>query len=315
MQFPSLSMGQYITKQYTQNVANALSAVTNVPSSSISTLDVRPFLGQASTQGRRRALLQSAGNGVQATYFLTTDDPRNVSQLLSTAAENGQLSKQLGQYGITSPAGSLKVQSVLPPTANSGGSSSTSGGTPAWIAAPIILGILALGALAAGLYFCKFRRNRKAKEYAPGDKQSDQALPVAKSYDYTPAPVTGYPAAADTAGKAARPATPEELPVSRSLKVNAADQEDAANWAADTTAADGPSNLSPLKTTAVAAAAAGAAGTAAAAWKSNVRPASGQVPSGGSATTSSMAGAKNAQQAERAKFWAQFQETWQQVGV
>jgi hypothetical protein len=69
MEFPDLSMGQYITRQYTQNVANALSSVTNVPSTSISTLDVRPFTGSGR---RRRALLQSSGNGVQvrasATY-------------------------------------------------------------------------------------------------------------------------------------------------------------------------------------------------------------------------------------------------------
>jgi hypothetical protein len=63
MVFPDLSMGQYITRQYTQNVANALSSVTDVPTASISTLDVRPSTG--SSGSRRRALLQSSGNGVQ----------------------------------------------------------------------------------------------------------------------------------------------------------------------------------------------------------------------------------------------------------
>jgi hypothetical protein len=62
MVFPDLSMGQYITRQYTQNVANALSSVTDVPTASISTLDVRPSTGSS---GKRRALLQSSGNGVQ----------------------------------------------------------------------------------------------------------------------------------------------------------------------------------------------------------------------------------------------------------
>lgn len=65
MEFPDLSMGQYITRQYTQNVANALSSVTNVPSTSISALDVRPFTGSGGSGRRRRALLQSSGNGVQ----------------------------------------------------------------------------------------------------------------------------------------------------------------------------------------------------------------------------------------------------------
>jgi hypothetical protein len=68
MEFPDLSMGQYITRQYTQNVANALSSVTNVPSTSISALDVRPFTG-SSGSGRRR-LLQSSGNGVQVSMTL-----------------------------------------------------------------------------------------------------------------------------------------------------------------------------------------------------------------------------------------------------
>lgn len=70
MEFPDLSMGQYITKQYTQNVANALSSVTNVPTSSIWALDVRPFAGASRAEAAaapKRRLLQAAGNGVQVT--------------------------------------------------------------------------------------------------------------------------------------------------------------------------------------------------------------------------------------------------------
>lgn len=50
------------------------------------------------------------------------------------------------------------------------------------------------------------------------------------------------------------------------------------------------------------------------AWRSNVRPtSSGSMTGSAAGGASSMAGAKSMQQAERAKFWAQFQETWQQV--
>jgi hypothetical protein len=64
----------------------------------------------------------------------------------------------------------------------------------------------------------------------------------------------------------------------------------------------------------LAASRAGEPATAAAGWRSNVRPASGQLPATAGATSSMAATAgKSSQQAERAKFWAQFQETWQQV--
>eukprot|EP00879_Flechtneria_rotunda_P031587 GHRR01034523.1.p1 GENE.GHRR01034523.1~~GHRR01034523.1.p1 ORF type:complete len:154 (+),score=38.11 GHRR01034523.1:334-795(+) len=67
MEFPDLSIGQYITQQYSQNVANALASVTNVPSTSVTAIDVRPFLGSSSSSGRRR-LAQAAGNGVQVRH-------------------------------------------------------------------------------------------------------------------------------------------------------------------------------------------------------------------------------------------------------
>eukprot|EP00878_Enallax_costatus_P018044 GHUV01018973.1.p1 GENE.GHUV01018973.1~~GHUV01018973.1.p1 ORF type:complete len:699 (+),score=218.76 GHUV01018973.1:203-2299(+) len=314
MEFPALSMGQYITKQYTQSVANALSAVTGVPSGSISTLDVRPFVGSSSTQGRRRTLLQSSVNGVQATYFLQTDDPVNVSQKLSTAAESGVLSRQLGQYGISSPASSLKVGMYVP-SASTGAAQPSSKGFPLWALAPIIIGALLLLGLLAFLWFwfC-FRRTKRAKEYAPDEKYTDQALPVAKSYEYSPTPVAAYPPVVDTPTKSvsvARPPTPEgDLPVSRSVKMTPPDQAVQEQWSPNTPSA-APASLPPLKTTTAAAGAAAAGATAASAWQSNVRPASGQLPAG--AATSSMSGTKNAAQAERAKFWAQFQETWQQV--
>lgn len=312
MEFPAVSVGQYITQQYTQNVANALSAVTGVPSGSISALDVRPVAGPSSSQGRRRTLLQSSGNGVQATYFMKTDDPVNVSQQLSTAAESGVLSRQLGQYGISSPAGSLKVQSFVPGAPQSTGSSQSKK-FPLWALAPIIIGsLLLLGLAGCLLWFCCCRKDRKAKEYAPNDKY-DQALPLAKSYEYSPTPAPGYPPIHDSPNKAVvRPANPGDLPVSRSLKLDSPGSAQADIWSPDHTAA-APANLAPVKTTAAAAGAGAAGATAASAWQSNVRPGSGEVPAG--AATSSMSGAKSAQHAERAKFWAQFQETWQQVNT
>lgn len=171
MEFPDLSMGQYITNQYTQNVANALSSVTNVPSTAISTLDVRPFIaGSKAGRRRSRTLLQSSGNGVQATYFLATNDPQAISDKLSAAGEDGSLSTKLSQYGITAQAGGLKVQSFLPAPPTSG-SSSGSSGFPMWAVGVIVAAIVLL-ALAVLLWFCCFRRkkNRQAKEYAPETK-------------------------------------------------------------------------------------------------------------------------------------------------
>jgi len=179
MEFPDLSMGQYISKQYTQNVANALSSVTNVPTSSISTLDVRPFTGAARPAPPKRLLLQAAGNGVQATYFLGTEDPMGVSQRLSTAANDGTLSSRLAQYGITAQAGGLRVQNYLQPAApaSEGGSS-----FPLWALAPIIVGSLLL--IGAGvLCFCclrKKRRGQKAEAYAPTAAAGKQQAPVKK---------------------------------------------------------------------------------------------------------------------------------------
>lgn len=171
MEFPELSMGQYISKQYTQNVANALSSVTNVPTSSISTLDVRPFTGAArsTAQPPKRLLLQQAavaGNGVQATYFLATDDPNAVSQRLSAAANDGTLSARLAQYGINSQAGGLRVQNYLQPPA-----SSAAGAFPLWALAPIIVGgLLLLALLSLSVWWCCLRsksRGTKAPTYAP----------------------------------------------------------------------------------------------------------------------------------------------------
>lgn len=231
MEFPDLSMGQYITRQYTQNVANALSSVTNVPSTSISALDVRPFTGSGGSGRRRRALLQSSGNGVQATYFLATQDPSGVSTSLSQAANDGTLSTRLGQYGIQAQAGGLKVQSFLPAPQGSG---SSSGGFPLWAIGPIVGGVVLL-ALLAGLICCCRRKRaaKKATEYAPDAKAvsaSGSDLPKS-TYDYTPSspgvytPVTasaaGVGAAAATAAAAANrsPSKGDDLPVSRSIKV------------------------------------------------------------------------------------------------
>lgn len=171
MEFPELSMGQYISKQYTQNVANALSSVTNVPTSSISTLDVRPFTGAArsTAQPPNRLLLQqaaAAGNGVQATYFLATDDPNAVSQRLSAAANDGTLSARLAQYGINSQASGLRVQNYLQPPA-----SNAAGVFPPWALAPIIVGgLLLLALLCLSVWWCCLRsksRGTKAPAYAP----------------------------------------------------------------------------------------------------------------------------------------------------
>ncbi|KAF6261693.1 hypothetical protein COO60DRAFT_1636533 [Scenedesmus sp. NREL 46B-D3] len=268
MEFPDLSMGQYITRQYTQNVANALSSVTNVPSTSISTLDVRPFTGSSSSGARRRALLQSSGNGVQATYFLATQDPAAVSTQLSQAANDGTLSTRLSQYGIQAQAGGLKVQSFLPPPPGSNGGSS---GFPMW-AIGVIIGAVVLLGMGAFLVWCcclRKRRGKQAKEYAPEKKGPVVVTELPKStYDYTPASPGGYmPVTASAAGVAAM----------------------AAGKAGDTS-------------------------TAASGWRSNVRPASGQLPAAAGSTSSMAATAgKGSQQAERAKFWAQFQDTWQQV--
>lgn len=167
MEFPDLSMGQYISKQYTQNVANALSSVTNVPTSSISTLDVRPFTGAARTAVPKRLLLQDAGNGVQATYFLATEDPNGVSQRLSAAANDGTLSARLAQYGITAQAGGLRVQNYLQPQPLAPAAPSF----PLWALAPIIVGgVLLLVLMALLAWCCCFRKKRgkKAPAYAPG---------------------------------------------------------------------------------------------------------------------------------------------------
>lgn len=207
MEFPELSMGQYISKQYTQNVANALSSVTNVPTSSISTLDVRPFTGAArpgassssnsavaaAAATPKRMLLQEAaaaagsgGNGVQASYFLATDDPAAVSHRLTAAATDGTLSARLAQYGINAQAGGLRVQNFLqsPPA----GAPSSGFSFPLWALAPIIAGgVLLLGLLALGLWCCccrKARRGKKAVEYAPprttSTKQQQQQRPNGK---------------------------------------------------------------------------------------------------------------------------------------
>lgn len=189
MEFPELSMGQYISKQYTQNVANALSSVTNVPTSSISTLDVRPFTGVArstSAQPPKRLLLQqaaaAAGNGVQATYFLATDDPNAASQRLSAAANDGTLSARLAQYGINSQAGGLRVQNYLQPPAPS-----TAGAFPLWALAPIIVGgLLLLALLCLSVWWCCLRkksRGTKVSAYAPGSaKQSSSFNKAAGSF-------------------------------------------------------------------------------------------------------------------------------------
>ncbi|GBF97025.1 hypothetical protein Rsub_09498 [Raphidocelis subcapitata] len=71
----------------------------------------------------------------------------------------------------------------------------------------------------------------------------------------------------------------------------------------------------PLPPPPATAAAAGPSGAPPAQWRTNVRPA-GPVGGGGVAAggVNSMTSAnRGQQQAERAKFWAQFQETWQQV--
>lgn len=181
MEFPDLSMGQYISKQFTQNVANALSSVTNVPTSSISTLDVRPFTGTARSTAAaaapKRMLLQevaaTAGNGVQATYFLATDDPNGASQRLSAAANDGTLSARLAQYGINSQAGGLRVQNYLQPPA-----SSTAGAFPLWALAPIIVGgLLLLALLCLSVWWCCLRsksRGTKAAAYAPSSAKQQQ---------------------------------------------------------------------------------------------------------------------------------------------
>jgi hypothetical protein len=167
MEFPDLSVGQYILKQYTQNVANALSSVTNVPTSSISTLDVRPFPGAARAVNPKRLLLQAAGNGVQATYFLTTEDPMVVSQRLSNAANNGTLSSRLAQYGITAQAGGLRVQNYLQAPAPTPAAKASS--FPMWALAPIIVGGLLLLAGAALLtWCCCFRKGRDTRKAAKG---------------------------------------------------------------------------------------------------------------------------------------------------
>jgi hypothetical protein len=180
MEFPGLSMGQYINKQYTQNVANALSSVTNVPTSNINTLDVRPFTGAARAASPRRHLLQAGNNGVQATYFLATDDPTGVSQKLSAAANDGTLSSRLAQYGINAQAGGLRVQSYLQPPAPVPESRPT---FPLWALAPIVVGgLLLLGAGAALLWCCCCRtRGKKAPDFAPGPVKKQQSIKKAPS--------------------------------------------------------------------------------------------------------------------------------------
>jgi hypothetical protein len=209
MEFPDLSMGQYISKQYTQNVANALSSVTNVPTSSISTLDVRPFTGAARTATPKRLLLQDAGNGVQATYFLATEDPNGVSERLSAAANDGTLSARLAQYGITAQAGGLRVQNYLqpPPAAPPARS------FPLWALAPIIVGgLLLLGLVALLAWCCCFRKKRgqKAPAYAPGPvkQTSYNKTPSGRSVDDVAVardmqPKGGYDAPAYTTAGAA----------------------------------------------------------------------------------------------------------------
>lgn len=209
MEFPDLSMGQYISKQYTQNVANALSSVTNVPTSSISTLDVRPFTGAARIATPKRLLLQTGGNGVQATYFLATEDPNAVSQRLSSAASDGTLSARLAQYGISAQAGGLRVQNYLQPAAPTAAGSSF----PLWALAPIIVGGLLLLGLMALLLWCCFRkksRGKKAPAYAPGPvkQQSYNKTPSGRSADDVAVardmgPKGGYDGGAKTAAYAA----------------------------------------------------------------------------------------------------------------
>lgn len=169
----------------------------------------------------------------------------------------------------------------------------------------------------------------------------------------TVASVGAAAAAAATGAAAARggvkaPTTPEDLPVSRSSKV--ADPEAVPmiestrpSWDANsqggasthssvrTPSRPAGTNLTPVKTsvagsdmshvsgptgTAASADTTSAAGSAASGWRTNVRPASGQLPATAGATNSmANTAGKGSQQAERAKFWAQFQETWQQVGA
>eukprot|EP00775_Hariotina_reticulata_P007238 gene7238-7451_t len=456
MEFPNLSMGEYITRQYSQNVANALSSVTALPSTAISAIDVRPFTS-SSAAGRRRSralladassserlsgslrvMLQESGNGVQATYFLATDDPTAVSQKLSAAAGDGSLSTKLSQYGISSQAGGLKVQSFLPPPPPPADSGSSSSGFPLWALAPIIGGVLGLLLLVLVLWCCCCRKDRKSKQgkekklvpapvksgtvgAAVGSAAVTASVPkndsnpdrdtLPKTYDYRPAPIdpdygsskygdrdtVGFkssgsgisPAAAAAAGvgvgaaaaggaaaltksTSQRTATPEDLPLSRSMRVDSPDhfaagptmQREGSGaalgasnsgtltpWEAGVPrsgrgspappAAASPahlthlSSLAPVRTSvggpaspgllgaagAGALAGAGASGSSSGlpqhdsgAWRSNVRPTSSGSMSGSAAGgASSMAGAKSMQQAERAKFWAQFQETWQQV--
>eukprot|EP00879_Flechtneria_rotunda_P005892 GHRR01006198.1.p1 GENE.GHRR01006198.1~~GHRR01006198.1.p1 ORF type:complete len:616 (+),score=203.76 GHRR01006198.1:1123-2970(+) len=356
MEFPDLSIGQYITQQYSQNVANALASVTNVPSTSVTAIDVRPFLGSSSSSGRRR-LAQAAGNGVQATYFMASNDPSAVSARLSQAANDGILSNRLSQYGISAKAGGLKVQSFLPASDNGLNPVTPSSGSsfPLWSLAIIIPGALAVIGLATwgALRYKRRSSDTSAEHYAPSFSKAaaDADYDLPKSYDYNPAPLgtgsfssnggksIGATAAAGAAAAALpakstpfRSKTPEDLPVSKSVKVTIPDHapltspaSDISNIALplkDAAATANPSALpailTPVRTSVGGVPVAGSASrptdsTAATTWRSNVRPATGQLPSTGGATSSMANPAKTTQQAERAKFWAQFQETWQQV--
>ncbi len=104
--FASIDLNTYVNQQYTQGVANALSSVGNVPSSAVSVLDVRPLAGSR----RRRALLQGNSAGVQATYFVASDQPEALSTALQRAASDNSLATALNNNGISgSPAVTLQT--------------------------------------------------------------------------------------------------------------------------------------------------------------------------------------------------------------
>jgi len=83
---------------------------------------------------RRRQLVQmSAGiNGVQATYFLRTDDPVTVSHKLSAAANEGTLSSRLEQYGISTEVSGMHIEIFMLPTAQVIGMPAASNASQGW---------------------------------------------------------------------------------------------------------------------------------------------------------------------------------------
>jgi hypothetical protein len=212
---------------------------------------------------------------------------------------------------------------------------------PLWALAPILVGVLALVA-ALVLGYSALRRCRGGPdhaEFAPGPlpkSSSKGSLPRA------PSSAAGY--ANGGGGKdyhsarpfeahataAAVPAAPAplggELPVSRSVRVPSGQLPDAAPPVLSAPAAFAPAPLAaavapdvrppaPIRTGAAGAPAAAAAAPQQQQWRTNVRPAAAVAaePAPGAVSSMTSAKAKGGQQAERARFWAQFNETWQSV--